>query len=89
VALGLSIAVLHRWGAVWSVGTTVPYLQSLVALRPDPAFVMGVPRLMMFHLAGAWIVLALVPFTRLIHMLTLPVGYLLRPPQKVVWASRP
>ena len=88
VALGLAVATLHRWGAVWSIGTVVPYLRSLVVLRPDPALVAGVPRLMMFHLAGAWIVLALLPFTRLVHMLTLPLGYLGRPPQKVVWVTR-
>lgn len=88
VALGLAVATLHRWGAVWSVGTTVPYLRSLIAFRPDPAFVAGVPKLMMLHLAGAWIVVALLPFTRLVHMLTVPLGYLGRPPQKVVWVTR-
>ncbi len=88
VALGFAVATLHRWGAVWSLGTTVPYLRSLIALRPDPAFVAGVPQLMMLHLAGAWIVVALLPFTRLVHMLTLPLGYLGRPPQKVVWVTR-
>ncbi len=87
VGLGLAIGMLHRWGYVWSVGTTVPYLRSLIAFRPDPAFVAGVPPLMLWHLAGAWTVLALLPFTRLVHMLTLPLGYVGRPPQKVVWAT--
>ena len=88
VALGLGVATLHRWGAVWSIGTVIPYLRSLILFRPDPALVAGVPQLMTFHLAGAWIVLALLPFTRLAHMFTLPLGYLTRPPQKVVWATR-
>lgn len=88
IAIGLGVAARHRWGAVWSVGTTVPYLRSLVTLHPDPSFVAGVPPLVMWHLAGAWVVLALLPFTRLIHILTLPLGYLSRPPQKVVWARR-
>ena len=70
------------------MGTTVPYLRSLVTFSPDPSFVAGVPQLVMWHLAGAWIVLALLPFTRLIHIFTLPLGYLVRPPQKVVWATR-
>jgi nitrate reductase gamma subunit len=39
-------------------------------------------------LTGAWIVVALLPFTRLVHMFTLPLGYLGRPPQKVVWVTR-
>jgi nitrate reductase gamma subunit len=87
VVLGLGVATMYRWGAVWSVATTTPYLWSVFTLRPDPALVAAVPPLMRFHLAGAWIVLALVPFTRLVHMLALPLGYLARPPQKVVWAS--
>lgn len=86
VILGLGVGTMHRWGAVWSVATTTPYLWSIVTLRPDPALVAALPPLMRFHLAGAWIVLALVPFTRLVHLLALPLGYLTRPPQKVVWA---
>lgn len=86
VALGLGVATMHRWGAVWSLGTAAPYLRSLITLHPDPSFVAGVPLLMTLHLAGAWLVLALLPFTRLVHMFTLPLGYLRRPPQKVVWA---
>jgi nitrate reductase gamma subunit len=87
IAVGLGVAVLHRWGAVWSVGTTTPYLWSIVTLRPDASFVAGMPPLMKLHLAGAWIILALVPFTRLVHMFSIPVQYLSRPPQKVVWAN--
>ena len=88
VASGIAVATMHRWGAVWSLGTTVPYLRSLLAFRPEPAFIAGIPRAVLWHLAGAWLVLALLPFTRLIHMLTLPLGYLTRPPQKVVWTTR-
>jgi nitrate reductase gamma subunit len=87
VALGLLVATMHRWGAVWSVGTTVPYLRSLLALRPDPSLVAGVPVVMTAHLAGAWLVLALLPFTRLVHMFALPLGYLTRAPQRVVWMA--
>lgn len=86
VALGLGVATMHRWGAVWATGTTTPYLWSVFTLRPNPEFVAGVPLLMTLHLAGAWILLALIPFTRLVHMFSLPLGHLRRPPQKVVWA---
>jgi nitrate reductase gamma subunit len=87
VAAGLGVAMMYRWGSVWSIGTTTPYLRSLVLLQPDPALVAGVPMLMTLHLAGAWIVLALVPFTRLVHMFSVPLGYVGRPPQKVVWTG--
>ena len=87
VGLGLAVAMMHRWGAVWSVRTTTPYLWSLFTLQPDPALVAGVPLLVTLHLTGAWIVLALIPFTRLVHMFSWPLGYLGRRPQKVVWQS--
>jgi len=85
VALGLAIATLHRWGAIWSATTTTPYLRSILTLQPDASFVAGLPLLVALHVTGAWIVLALIPFTRLIHMLALPLSYLWRPMQKVVW----
>jgi nitrate reductase gamma subunit len=88
VGLGLAVALLHRWGAVWSVGTTTPYLWSLVTLRPDATLVAGLPLLAKLHLTGAWVVLALVPFTRLVHLFSVPLGYLTRPYQRVVWSRR-
>ena len=88
VALGLGVASMHRWGSVWSARTTTPYLWSLVTFQPAPAFVAGVPMLMTLHLALAWILLALIPFTRLAHMLTAPLGYPFRRPQRIIWMSK-
>lgn len=87
VALGLGVATMHRWGAIWSALTTTPYLWSIFTLQPDASLVAGMPLLVTLHIAGAWIVLALVPFTRLVHMFALPLRYLTRPPQKVVWST--
>ena len=87
VAIGLGVAMMYRWGSVWSVRTTTPYLWSLITLNPDPSLVAGLPLLVRVHIAAAWIVLALIPFTRLAHMFALPLGYLGRRPQKVVWAT--
>ncbi len=89
VGLGIAVATLHRWGSVWSAGTTTPYLWSLLTLRPDPSLVEGLPTLVKAHLTGAWILAIAFPFSRLVHMLSLPLGYLVRPPQRVVWSSRP
>ncbi|MGD2114528.1 MAG: respiratory nitrate reductase subunit gamma [Acidobacteriota bacterium] len=88
VGLGLWVALSARWGAVWSTGTTTPYLWSLVTLRPDASYVAQMPLPVKLHLAGAWVLFLLVPFSRLVHLFSVPVGYLVRPPQKVVWATR-
>lgn len=87
VATGIGVATLHRWGAVWSAATTTPYLWSLVTLRPDASLVAGLPPLVKVHLTGAWILAIVFPFSRLVHVLTFPFGYLFRAPQRVVWAA--
>jgi Rieske Fe-S protein len=38
-----------------------------------------------FHLTLAWVIVLLVPFTRLMHLLALPLQYLWRAPLLVVW----
>jgi len=88
VVLGLWVALGSRWGSVWSTGTTTPYLWSLLTLHPDPALVADLPLPARLHLTGAWLIFLVVPFSRLIHVFSLPLGYLVRPPQRVVWASR-
>ncbi len=88
VVLGLQVAITERWGALWSARTTTPYLWSVFTLRPDPAFLAGMPLSVTLHIIGAWITLALIPFTRLVHMFSLPVGYLFRAPQRVLWARK-
>lgn len=89
VAIGLSLATMHRWGAVWSVGTTTPYLWSVLTFRPVPDHVAGAPLLLTLHLAGAWLVLALIPFSRLVHLFSVPLEYLMRRPQRVIWNREP
>lgn len=87
VALGVSVAVGYRWGAVWSTGTTTPYLWSLLTLQPDPSYVTQLPPVMKIHLVGAWILFLLVPFSRLVHIFSFPFAYVVRPPLKFVWAN--
>jgi len=43
------------------------------------------PTLAKFHAVGAFVLLALLPFSRLVHALSVPLGYLWRPFQVVVW----
>jgi len=87
IGLGLSLALSYRWGAAWAPRTVVPYLWSVVTLRPDVTFVAEMPGLVKAHIAGAWILIALIPFSRLIHIFTVPLQYLLRAPQVVVWGN--
>ncbi len=87
VVLGLLTASMHRWGASWSTGTLAPYLWSLVTLQPRPELVADLPSLVQAHMALAWAVFFLVPFSRLVHLFSLPLPYLFRAPLVFVWAN--
>lgn len=87
VALGLAVAVNHKWGALWATGTLVPYIWSILTLQPEAALVAEMPLLIKAHVVGGMIFIAIIPFSRLIHIFTVPVHYLLREPQLVVWSN--
>lgn len=87
VLLGLWVALAHRWGAAWAPSALSPYLWSLVTLQPNLDYVAGMPGLVKLHIAGAWLLLLLIPFSRLVHVFSIPFEYLWRPPQKVVWTN--
>ncbi|MDQ8706350.1 respiratory nitrate reductase subunit gamma [Streptomyces sp. LHD-70] len=66
--------------------TIAPWVRSLFTLQPDIDRMVGVPVLYQIHAVVGMLLIALVPFTRLIHMFSAPVQYLFRP--YVVYRSR-
>ena len=87
ISSGLAVALLHRWGSSWAPGALGPYLHSILMLRPDAAYLSDMPPFVKMHIATAWVLLMLLPFTRLVHAMSLPFHYFFRAPQKVVWNS--
>lgn len=87
IILGLLTALLYRWGAMWSTASAVPYVWSLITLQPDAACVTALPPVVKGHIVLAWLIVLLIPFSRLVHIFALPLDYLFRAPQKVVWTS--
>jgi nitrate reductase gamma subunit len=88
IASGLALALQYPWGSSWYAVAAAPYLWSLVRLQPDGSLVAAMPVLVQIHLAGAWLLVALFPFSRLVHVLVVPNPYLWRPPQVVRWHAR-
>jgi len=88
VASGIYMAIFYRWGSAWYVHTAVPYLVSLLRLDPRPELVAGLPPLVRLHIVNAFVLIAVIPFTRLVHFLVVPVPYLWRPYQVVAWRRR-
>ncbi|RMF02448.1 MAG: respiratory nitrate reductase subunit gamma [Chloroflexi bacterium] len=85
VVAGLWIAVFYRWGSSWYAGFAVPYLWSIFYFRPQIDLVSNLPFMVQTHIVGAFVLVALLPFTRLVHFLSVPLGYIFRPWQVVVW----
>ena len=85
---GIAVAVLHPWGSTWFATTISPYLWSLLTLQPGYENVAGVPWLVKWHFANAFLIVGYFPFTRLVHILVTPNPYLWRKPQVVRWYGR-
>lgn len=86
---GALVALFDRWGSHWFLSTAAPWLWSLVRLHPDASSVAALPALIQFHFLVGFVVILLFPFTRLVHVFMLPVHYLWRPYQVVVWYREP
>jgi len=85
IILGLVTAVQYRWGSSWFASDMSPYLWSILKLSPDTAAVVTLPMMVQLHIIGAFLIVLLVPFTRLVHVLVAPFHYIVRPNQRVVW----
>lgn len=89
VASGLDTALRYRWGSSWYATNAAPYLQSLFFFNPKPQFVMSLPLGPKLHMLSAFTIIGLIPFTRLVHFLVVPLHYLWRTPQVVIWNRKP
>ena len=59
--------------------TVAPWFRSVLLLRPDTDLITAAPWGFQLHVQLAWLLFAFWPFTRLVHMLSAPLGYLTRP----------
>ena len=89
VVLGVWVALVYRWGSAWYLQTAVPWLVSLAKFSPQVQFVNALPLVVRLHFLNAFLLIALFPFTRLVHLVTFPITYLWRPFQVVIWNRRP
>ena len=85
VVTGLFSAYLYRWGTSWFASVMSPYLKSLFIFSPDTAALQAMPLWVQIHVVSAFTMLALIPFTRFVHILVYPLLYFFRSYQRVVW----
>ncbi len=82
---GLWVAYNFRWGSSWFSSVLTPYLRSIFALQPDTSAVVALPWIIKAHIVGAYVIILLIPFSRLVHFLVPPINYIWRPYQQVIW----
>lgn len=85
VATGVYIAFTLRWGSVWYLHTATPWLWSLVKFDPQVQYLAVLPTVVKLHAVNAFFLVAILPFSRLVHLVSVPLSYLGRPYQVVVW----
>jgi nitrate reductase gamma subunit len=66
--------------------TVSPWFRGIVALDPHASLLTGAPFIFQAHAFTAWLLLAIWPFTRLVHMWSAPLAYVGRSP--VLYRSR-
>ncbi|NTV48160.1 MAG: respiratory nitrate reductase subunit gamma [Geobacteraceae bacterium] len=85
---GVYVATFMRWGSQWYLHTAVPYLWSLMTFNPQIEYVADFPLVFKLHAAGAFLIVALLPFTKLVHLLYMPFRFLMDPPILYRWRSK-
>ena len=82
---GVWVAIFNNWGSSWFAAVLSPYLWSIITFNPDISSVSTLPFSIKLHIIGAFTIITLTPFTRLVHFLVFPLNYSWRPYQQVIW----
>ncbi|NRQ37075.1 respiratory nitrate reductase subunit gamma [Nonomuraea sp. NN258] len=81
IALGMSATIganLLGGGYDYRADIAV-WFRGVLTFRPDPALMADVPLVFQLHALSAWLLAAIWPFTRLVHVWSAPIAYLWRP----------
>lgn len=88
IATGIYTAFSFRWGSSWFAIVLAPYLRSILLLNPDITAVTALPVMAKLHIITAFVLIGMIPYTRIMHILVYPVHYLWRAYQVVIWNKR-
>lgn len=88
VITGVLVATAYCFGSYWFTGVFAPYLLSIFTFTPKVGLVAPLPWVIKLHVLNFFVIMALFPFSRMVHIFTYPLGYLLRPWQVVIWVRR-
>lgn len=80
ISLGVYVTIIRNTlvGAFDYRSTIAPWFRGLITFNPDPAYMTNVPLSYQLHVFLAFLIFGLFPFTRLVHIWSLPLEYLKR-----------
>ncbi len=85
---GVIIASYYRWGSYWFTGIFTPYIWSILTFRPNAVPLIPLPFTIKLHVVSFFALTMAFAFSRLVHIIAWPLGYLLRPWQIVTWLRK-
>jgi nitrate reductase gamma subunit len=68
------------FGGFHVLDTIAPWIRGILTLQPDPGLMAEVPLPYKLHILAAFALLAFSPFTRLVHIWSVPLFYIFRRP---------
>jgi nitrate reductase gamma subunit len=68
------------FGGFHVLDTIAPWIRGILILQPDPGLMAEVPLQYKLHILAAFALLGVSPFTRLVHIWSVPLFYILRRP---------
>lgn len=77
VGLGLANVLIGHHNVL---ETVAPWIRGIVTFTPEPMLMKTVPLSYRLHVLAAWALLAYSPFSRLVHIWSVPIFYFLRRP---------
>jgi len=89
VIAGMYVALFYKYGSLWFASSLAPYLKSIFILSPDIKAVADMPWMIKLHVVMAFLIVAMIPFTRLMHILVYPFVYIGRAAQIFIWNRNP
>ncbi|HUH98516.1 MAG TPA: respiratory nitrate reductase subunit gamma [Anaerolineales bacterium] len=89
LATGVTIASYYRWGSYWFTGIFTPYVIGILTLHPNAAPLAPLPFIIKLHVFNFFLLALAFSFSRLVHIITWPIAYLVRPWQIVISLRRP
>ncbi|MDH3607448.1 MAG: respiratory nitrate reductase subunit gamma, partial [Acidimicrobiia bacterium] len=88
VVTGMMIALFYRFGSFWGPEIFAPYIRSLLTLDPRPELLADLAIVVRLHAFLFFVFLGVFPFTRLVHIITVPLQYIFRPWQRRIFVER-